>query len=58
MANLKVGDVVHLKSGSPQMTVTKTDNLNGPKISCSWFVKSDGPFKDNFPEDSLSEPEN
>jgi len=31
---IEAGDVVRLKSGSPDMTVTKLDEQNS---SCSWF---------------------
>jgi uncharacterized protein YodC (DUF2158 family) len=31
---IEAGDVVCLKSGSPDMTVTKTDEENS---TCSWF---------------------
>lgn len=31
---IEAGDVVRLKSGSPDMTVTKSDEQNS---TCSWF---------------------
>lgn len=40
MIELKVGDVVRLKSGGPDMTVTDTDVLSqdlNANIRCSWF---------------------
>jgi uncharacterized protein YodC (DUF2158 family) len=36
MNTLKVGDVVQLKSGGPQMTVCKIDE-EGITINCCWF---------------------
>lgn len=50
---IKVGDVVQLKSGGPEMTVDEIEPYNGiPKARCSWF---DGPKKDVgvFPLTSL-----
>ena len=37
--NLKVGDVVKLKSGGPEMTVKSTfSNVNSdPMVNCIWF---------------------
>jgi uncharacterized protein YodC (DUF2158 family) len=44
MANgeLKVGDVVQLKSGGPKMTIEEIDNFGGNhnQASCVWFEKS------------------
>jgi uncharacterized protein YodC (DUF2158 family) len=46
----KVGDVVQLKSGGPQMTVTGMAHLY---VGCSYF-KADGMLVDsNFPPDAL-----
>ena len=36
MISLKVGDVVQLKSGGPQMTVCKIDEEDNT-YSCCWF---------------------
>ena len=34
----KVGDVVMLKSGGPEMTVSETSNFgSGPQAKCQWF---------------------
>lgn len=50
----KVGDVVQLKSGGPNMTVTKTgdDLLENPEYVCKWFG---GRKLEHglFPQDSL-----
>lgn len=35
MKNLKIGDVVKLKSGGPKMTVSGEDEYNN--ICCDWF---------------------
>jgi uncharacterized protein YodC (DUF2158 family) len=37
--NIKVGDVVRLKSGSPKMTVTiiDEDESGNPRAWCLWF---------------------
>jgi uncharacterized protein YodC (DUF2158 family) len=35
MANIKLGDVVILKSGGPQMTVTKM--IGRDSAQCEWF---------------------
>lgn len=38
MAEFKPGDVVHLKSGGPTMTVTRMEDEYGTmKVSCTWF---------------------
>jgi uncharacterized protein YodC (DUF2158 family) len=35
---LKLGDVVMLKSGGPRMTITRIDEKDGsPMICCEWF---------------------
>jgi len=36
---LKVGDVVQLKSGGPKMTV-ESDESAGAKVSCVWFANT------------------
>ena len=50
-ANYKVGDVVRLKSGGPDMTVVKFGSLrNNPNlgyVACDWFV-GDKLHRDNF----------
>lgn len=38
---LKTGDVVILKSGSPTMTIRKIGNYSGVQMAdCDWFEKS------------------
>ena len=39
MADLKIGDVVTLKSGGPKMTVSGLDDdgRGGKVVHCSWF---------------------
>ncbi len=42
--NLKIGDSVQLKSGSPIMTIAKINDVNGEvKAWCDWFngIKKD-----------------
>ena len=41
MAQFNVGDVVELKSGGPDMTVTRIRD-NG-SLRCTWFGKDDKP---------------
>lgn len=36
MNELKIGDVVKLKSGGPVMTVSNIDNLPD-EVDCTWF---------------------
>jgi uncharacterized protein YodC (DUF2158 family) len=40
MANLKVGDLVRLRSGGPVMTVEETEGapLQAGQIRCQWFA--------------------
>lgn len=53
MAEWKVGDLVKLKSGGPQMTVTHVRERYGAKtIYCAWFV-STKKEEAEFPPDSL-----
>jgi uncharacterized protein YodC (DUF2158 family) len=37
--NFKAGDIVQLKSGGPQMTVTTVgkDSFQAPTVWCTWF---------------------
>jgi uncharacterized protein YodC (DUF2158 family) len=53
MANteFKVGDIVQLKSGGPEMTITNP-NAYGYKIECYWFAGKKQESA-NFPPDSL-----
>lgn len=37
MAEIKVGDVVYLKSGGPKMTIAGEPN-HGSAFVCGWFV--------------------
>lgn len=55
MTNIKVGDVVRLKSGSPSMTVTHTGNAHEQRCKCSWFAGNEA-MSGLFPADAL-EPE-
>tara|TARA_R110002110_G_scaffold157158_1_gene352975 strand:+ start:148 stop:321 length:174 start_codon:yes stop_codon:yes gene_type:complete len=43
MSDNNKGDVVRLKSGGPQMTVTETEikDSGGIRVWCSWFDKSE-----------------
>jgi len=40
MAQIKVGDVVQLKSGGPKMTVESTES-NPAGVLCTWFDGAD-----------------
>lgn len=50
--HIQVGDIVKLKSGGPEMTVTKTDNHMSDDIGTMWFDKAK-PFKGWFPIDAI-----
>ncbi len=45
MNDFKVGDVVELKSGGPDMTIT---SIEGDKANCTWFVEGK-PHYGQFP---------
>jgi uncharacterized protein YodC (DUF2158 family) len=52
--NFKIGDLVYLKSGSPAMTVKKTDNVNGQSlVTCTWF-EGNKKFEEEFQEELLT----
>jgi uncharacterized protein YodC (DUF2158 family) len=53
MNTLKVGDVVHLKSGGPQMTVCSID-FDKKDFKCCWF-NGNKVEKSNFPLDTVVE---
>jgi uncharacterized protein YodC (DUF2158 family) len=53
MADFNAGDTVVLKSGSPEMTISRIEEMNGvPHAVCVWF---DGKKKEvgTFPVTSL-----
>ena len=55
MALWKVGDVVHLKSGGPKMTVLKI--RNDRKVNCQWFIDDDPkPHCGSFEPEMLQAP--
>ena len=47
---LKIGDIVRLKSSGPKMTVTRCDVAKN--IKCTWFLEGK-PEVGYFPPDSL-----
>lgn len=50
----KMGDVVRLRSGGPNMTVQGyTDLGTGEIVSCQWFDRAEKLQKGNFREDAL-----
>jgi len=51
MDDFKTGDLVHLKSGGPRMTVTGVDNENDI-VNCQWFV-GNTLNEDRFPKEAL-----
>lgn len=55
MAQLKVGDVVELKSGSPKMTITDSwQGDDGIQFFCSYFSQKEGKTQTaRFPPDAL-----
>ena len=53
MSEFKIGDIVLLKSGSPQMTITGIAN-NHSKYICEWFIdKNDAVNRRAFPPEAL-----
>ena len=52
MADVKVGDVVKLKSGSVPMTVTEVDTADD-KVQCKWFPDGKHSEAGWFPSDAL-----
>lgn len=54
MVQLKVGDVVRLKSGGPSMTVTQVgeDAYGVPMVWCAWF-EGTKPMDGTFPPGAL-----
>jgi uncharacterized protein YodC (DUF2158 family) len=54
MEQIKVGDVVQLKSGGPFMTVASVGSRSGePKAYCDWFVEGTKQCTGGFPLTSL-----
>jgi uncharacterized protein YodC (DUF2158 family) len=53
----KVGDVVQLKTGGPQMTVQSVDHVLDKSITCSWFDKANKLQNAAFAAESLVKPE-
>jgi uncharacterized protein YodC (DUF2158 family) len=52
--DFKIGDVVQLKSGGPEMTITGIDSSDGT-IGCTWFPSEESePKKANFPPAALT----
>ncbi len=49
--NLKIGDVVALKSGGPDMTVENVDEQGN--VTCTWFDKDGNRKKETFKEEML-----
>lgn len=43
---IKIGDMVRLNSGGPQMTVTEMD---GDELTCKWFDSEQASHEDEFP---------
>lgn len=58
-SEIKVGNVVQLKSGGPLMTVASIGeytSLGGTGANCSWFIQDKAPWKkdsDVFPLHTL-----
>jgi uncharacterized protein YodC (DUF2158 family) len=55
MSELKVGDIVQLKSGGPKMTVDRIfkDAFGAMAARCSWFEENK-PMTQSFPLTSLN----
>ena len=58
MAGFKVGDVVTLKSGGPDMTVSQIDD-KGRSIVVTWFDNKNKPQHASYPPEvlKLNDPE-
>jgi uncharacterized protein YodC (DUF2158 family) len=50
---LKVGDVVELKSGGPKMTITRIDSDSAQFIWCRWFSADNKVNAQQFPPAAL-----
>lgn len=50
--DLKIGDVVELKSGGPWMTVIQIDSKDPRIVRCQWFQNSQS-FSGAFPVEAL-----
>ena len=49
MIKFKVGDIVCLKSGGPDMTVVEYSSINGTdKVKCRWFDKELHMYTETF----------
>jgi uncharacterized protein YodC (DUF2158 family) len=48
----KVGDVVQLKSGGPNMTISGFYNQNENSMTCTWFCSCEIRIS-NFPPEAL-----
>lgn len=53
MANLKIGDVVILKSGGPAMTIVGESHLIDDGFEVKWFNVDEELQDGEFPEDAL-----
>lgn len=53
---IKIGDVVQLKSGGAQMIVHKIA-ANPEYVVCKWHDKDHKPHEDNFPASALKKVE-
>lgn len=56
MSNIKVGDVVRLRSGGPEMTVqAKAESAKVEAVACVWFPQTNScePMRHNFSVDTL-----
>ncbi len=54
MAEIKAGDVVQLKSGSPKMTVERVEQSEVPPYAvCSWFDSKGQPQSGTYNLSSL-----
>ena len=47
-----VGDVVHLKSGGPSMTVVRVSEVTEDLLECTWFGQHEV-FRSVFPSSAL-----
>jgi uncharacterized protein YodC (DUF2158 family) len=52
MHAFKKGDVVHLKSGGPNMTCSQITKVKNRRVECMWFA-GDKLMKNSFPYETL-----
>ena len=54
MAKFKIGDIVILKSGGPEMTIVGESHLIDNGFEVKWFNMDEELMDSEFPEDALA----